>query len=69
KPGKDYFYYFTLKPNETKTFTVGFRCDSDMIENAYFNLDEDGVSAVKITPSGAMVDKVTNIYYSVKVKE
>ncbi len=64
---KDNLYIFNLKPRETKTFTVGFRCDSDMIDNAYFNIDGTGISDIKIPAENKVL--YSAVYFSVKVKE
>ena len=37
---KDYYCY-TLAPNESRTFTVGFRCDKDLLSKAYITNSKD----------------------------
>lgn len=42
------FYSFALNAHETKSVTIGFRCNKDQIDNAYFllNADSSGISKV-----------------------
>ena len=58
------FYSISLKSNETKTITIGFRCNEDQLDNAYltFSAVTDGV----ITPQPDAVDS-DNTYYIFKV--
>jgi len=57
------FYTITLLPNETKTLTIGFRCNEDQVDNAYivFSAVTDGV----ISPQPAIDNEYT--YYIFKV--
>lgn len=57
------FYIPTLKPNETKTITLGFRCVDEQLENAYIVLNPvtDGV----ITPE---YSNNANTYWIFKVQ-
>lgn len=53
---KDYYTY-TLNPNETKTFTVGYRCDESQLDNAYlvnkmFSGDSTEEYAIKVQNNG-----------------
>lgn len=52
--GRNYYIY-TVAPGESKTFTVGFRCDEDMLSHAYLIHD------------GELSETAYN-YYSVKVQ-
>lgn len=63
KHEKDDLYFIPeLKPYESKTFTVGFFCDEDLIDYAYLNIDND--SSNDIMSEGADFE-----YYIVKVKD
>ena len=57
------FYLPKLKPNETKTITLGFRCVDEQLENAYIvlNPSADGV----ITPD---YSSYSNTYLIFKVQ-
>lgn len=56
----DFFYIDKLKAHESKTITVGYFCDEDLLDNAYLNIESD--------ESGQVVGKIADFdYYSVKV--
>ena len=56
----DFFYFKKLKAHESRTITVGYFCDEDLLYNAYLNIESG--------KSGQIVGKNADFdYYSVKV--
>lgn len=56
----DFFYIEKLKAHESKTITVGYFCDEDLLDNAYLNIEGD--------ESGQVIGKIADFnYFSVKV--
>ncbi len=54
--GKAYYVY-TLEPGESKTFTIGYLCDSELLSDAYLVCERDSAnsyefSAVKVQSNG-----------------
>ena len=60
------FYFFTLSAYETKTLTIGFRCNKDELDNAYLLIDPNSAEITSvdteadIKEANRYIFKVTN---------
>ena len=53
--GKAYYVY-TLEPGETRTFTVGYLCDEELLSDAYLICEKDSSNSLELSAVKVQID-------------